>query len=139
MSAYAESLDTKECMNAEQRPGLYFAHAWVDLNAQAWDDLNLCILHMFEGKFLLDTTPVEVFAGLVLRISLFHHGILQVLLYQWCFLSLNFRYALICKPNPSEWTDLLRDNFLRGYSNFLQLLQIIDVSSYHIYPENSDT
>ena len=36
-----ESLDITECMNGEQRPGSYFAHEQ--------DDLNLCILHMFEG------------------------------------------------------------------------------------------
>ena len=40
-----ESLDTTECLNGEQRPGQYFAHAQADL--------NLHILCMFEGTFLL--------------------------------------------------------------------------------------
>ena len=39
----AESLDTTECMNGEQRPELYEAHVQ--------DDLNLCILGMLEGTF----------------------------------------------------------------------------------------
>ena len=38
-----ESLDTVECINGEQMTELYFAHAH--------DDLNLRILHMFEGTF----------------------------------------------------------------------------------------
>ena len=41
----AKSLDTTEWMNGEQRPWWYFAHA---------QDLNLHILRMFEGIFLLD-------------------------------------------------------------------------------------
>ena len=40
-----ESLDTTECMNGEQRPGRYFAHAQ--------GDLNLRILFMYEGTFAL--------------------------------------------------------------------------------------
>ena len=36
-----ESLDTTECMNGEQRPRRYFAHAQ--------DDLNLHFLGMFKG------------------------------------------------------------------------------------------
>ena len=39
-----ESLDTTECMNGEQRPGWYFAHAEDDLN------LILCVL---KGTFSL--------------------------------------------------------------------------------------
>ena len=38
-----ESLDTTECINREQSPGWYFVHAQ--------DDLNLCILWMFEALF----------------------------------------------------------------------------------------
>ena len=41
-----ESLDTTECLNGEQRPGRYFAHAQ--------DDLNLRTLQMFEGTFSFD-------------------------------------------------------------------------------------
>ena len=41
-----ESFDTTECMNGEQRPGRYFENAQVDL--------NLRILCMFEGTFLLN-------------------------------------------------------------------------------------
>ena len=40
-----KSLDIAEFMNGEQRPGWYFAHA---------HDLNLHILHKFEGTFSLD-------------------------------------------------------------------------------------
>ena len=40
-----ESLDTTECMNGEHRPGWHIAHAE--------DDLNLCMLCMFEGMFCL--------------------------------------------------------------------------------------
>ena len=40
-----ESLDTTECMNGERGPRWYFA--------PVQDDLNLCILHMFEGTFCL--------------------------------------------------------------------------------------
>ena len=43
---WTESLDTTKHMNGEQRPGWYFAHVQ--------DDLNLLILCMFEGTFLLD-------------------------------------------------------------------------------------
>ena len=38
-----ESLNTTKCTNVDQRPGWYIAHAH--------DDLNLRILHMFEGTF----------------------------------------------------------------------------------------
>ena len=40
-----ESLDTTECIIAEQRPGRYFAHAQ--------DDSNLCVLRMLEDIFSL--------------------------------------------------------------------------------------
>ena len=42
-----ESLDATGCLNGEQRPRQFFAHVQ--------DDLNLCILCMFEGNFLLDS------------------------------------------------------------------------------------
>ena len=42
-----ESSDTTECMNGEQRPEC-FAHAQ--------DNLNLCILCIFEGTFSLDVS-----------------------------------------------------------------------------------
>ena len=45
-----ESVDTTESMNGEQMPGQYFAHAQ--------DDLNLRILRMFEGTFLLDAANI---------------------------------------------------------------------------------
>ena len=40
-----ESLDTNECFNGKQMPGCDFAHVQ--------DDVNLHILHMFEGTFSL--------------------------------------------------------------------------------------
>ena len=46
-----ESLNNTECMNEEQRPSQYFVHAQ--------DDLNLCILHMFEDTFLLGMTKLK--------------------------------------------------------------------------------
>ena len=39
--------DTTKCMNREQRPGLYFAHAQADLN-----------LRMFEGTFSVDAKHI---------------------------------------------------------------------------------
>ena len=47
---HTESLDTTECMNGEQRPGWYFAHAQ--------DNLNLRMLRMFEGIFSLDADHI---------------------------------------------------------------------------------
>ena len=41
-----ESSDTTECTNGEQKPGGYFV--------LSQDDLNLRILHVFEGIFSLD-------------------------------------------------------------------------------------
>ena len=38
-----ETLDTLERINGQQRPGWYFAHVQADM--------NLRILHMFEGTF----------------------------------------------------------------------------------------
>ena len=46
-----ESLDTIECMNGEQKPGWYLAHAQ--------DDLNLRILRMFVGTFSLDVVRIN--------------------------------------------------------------------------------
>ncbi|GFO34713.1 E3 ubiquitin-protein ligase ubr2 [Plakobranchus ocellatus] len=38
----------------------------------------------------------------------------------------DLKYALVCKPtSPDEWTDTLRENFLRGLTTFLQLLSLI--------------
>ncbi|KAK3764043.1 hypothetical protein RRG08_046512 [Elysia crispata] len=38
----------------------------------------------------------------------------------------DLKYALVCKPNgPEEWSDALRENFLRGLTTFLQLLSLI--------------
>ena len=48
-----ESLDTTECFNREQRLERYFAHAE--------DDVNLHILHMFEGTFSFDTARFTSF------------------------------------------------------------------------------
>ena len=42
-----ESLDTTECMNGEQRHGLYYAHAQ--------DDLNMRFLRIFKGTSKLET------------------------------------------------------------------------------------
>ena len=47
-----ESLDTTEGMNGDQMPGWNFAHAQYDL--------NLCILHMFEGSFSLGVGQVSL-------------------------------------------------------------------------------
>ena len=49
-SLLTESLDYTECMNWEQNPGWYFAHAQ--------DNLNLFILHMLEGTFWLDVAQM---------------------------------------------------------------------------------
>ena len=48
-----ELLDITECMNGEQRLGWYHAHAQ--------DDLNVCILHMFEDTFSLDMAHIFVY------------------------------------------------------------------------------
>ena len=45
----AESLDTTECMNGEQRPGLDFKHAQDDLNPR-----------MFEETFSLDVAHLDI-------------------------------------------------------------------------------
>ena len=50
---YAESLDTTECMNGDQRPGRYFAHMQ--------DYLNLSILCMLEGNFSLDASQMLLY------------------------------------------------------------------------------
>ena len=47
-----ETLDTTECMNREQRPGWYFAHAQVYLNMR--------ILRMFEGTFSLNLAQIVI-------------------------------------------------------------------------------
>ena len=47
-----ESLDTKECINGEQKPGWDFAHVQ--------DDVNLHILRMLKALFRL-TQPISVF------------------------------------------------------------------------------
>ena len=44
-SPLTESLDTRECMNGEQKSGRFFAHAL--------DDMNLRILRMLEGTFFV--------------------------------------------------------------------------------------
>ena len=60
-------MDTTEYMNGEQRPRRYFAHAQ--------DDLNLHILFMFKGTFLLDAahlfTVKQVLSMTVLFRSMF--------------------------------------------------------------------
>ena len=51
-----ESLDTTECMNGEEKPRWYFVHAQ--------DDLNLCILLMFERfYFSLDADQITIPLG----------------------------------------------------------------------------
>ena len=45
-----ELLGTTECMNGEQRPGWYFAHAQ--------DDLNRRILCLFKGTFSFDAAHI---------------------------------------------------------------------------------
>ena len=45
-----ELLDTTECMDREQRPGWYFAHAQ--------DAVSLRILHMFDGTFSLNAAHI---------------------------------------------------------------------------------
>ena len=54
----AESLDTTECMNGEQRPRRYLAYAQ--------DDLNLCILCLFERVFSLDAAQLELCLNMAL-------------------------------------------------------------------------
>ena len=49
-----ESLGTIECMNGEQRPGLYSAHARNDLN-----------LRMLKGTFLLDVAHMTLYMHFV--------------------------------------------------------------------------
>ncbi|KAH9509159.1 E3 ubiquitin-protein ligase ubr2 [Bulinus truncatus] len=42
------------------------------------------------------------------------------------FVLHDLKYALVCKPTcPEEWSESLRDNFLRGLTTFLQLLSLI--------------
>ncbi|XP_059148021.1 E3 ubiquitin-protein ligase UBR2-like isoform X2 [Physella acuta] len=42
------------------------------------------------------------------------------------FVLHDLKYALVCKPiAPEEWTEPLKDNFLRGLTTFLQLLSLI--------------
>ncbi|KAL4237392.1 hypothetical protein ACF0H5_002110 [Mactra antiquata] len=43
-----------------------------------------------------------------------------------CFSLHDLKYALICKPGPTEWTDQLRTSFLEGFSCFLELLKLIE-------------
>ena len=45
-----ELLDTRECMNGEQRPGKYFVHGQ--------DKLNLPTLHIFEGTLFALFCPM---------------------------------------------------------------------------------
>ena len=52
-SAYAESLDSTECMNGDQRLGRYIAHVQ--------DYLNLSILCMLEGNFSLDAFQILLY------------------------------------------------------------------------------
>ena len=47
-----ESWDTTECMNVEQKPGLYVAYAQ--------EDLNPGILRMFESMVSLDVIPIII-------------------------------------------------------------------------------
>ena len=61
-----ESLDTTECISGEQRSGLYFTHSQ--------DDLNLQILHMFEGTYSLDAAQLLSFQHFLERF--FMRGIL---------------------------------------------------------------
>ena len=69
------SPNTTECMNGEQRPGWYF------VNVQ--DDLNLCILHMLEGTFLLARTIYQFIVMLPKSVEYFlflHDKMLQALI-----------------------------------------------------------
>ena len=47
----SKSVDTTECMNREQMPAWYLAHAQ--------GDLNLRILRVLEGTFLLDAALLQ--------------------------------------------------------------------------------
>ena len=93
-------LDTTECMKGEQRPGWYFEHAQ--------DNLNLCILRMLEGTFLLDDVHMCIHACIcMLRNSLYN-----LLTYLW---------------------DALRE---KGFSNFLSNLSVCMRGPYaraHVY------
>ena len=53
-SLFANRLDITEYTNGEQRSGWQFAHAH--------DDLNLCILRMFEGTFSSNTVDYMMFS-----------------------------------------------------------------------------
>ena len=53
-----KSVDTTECMNGQQRPGCYFAHAQDDLN-----------LRMFEGTFSLDVAQISESRVLLLKVD----------------------------------------------------------------------
>lgn len=41
------------------------------------------------------------------------------------------RYALLCKPTSDEWSDKLRESFLRGHQSFLKLLKMMQVGNFN--------
>lgn len=42
-----------------------------------------------------------------------------------CFMLYDLKYALLCKPTSDEWSDKLRESFLRGHQSFLKLLKMM--------------
>ncbi|XP_060067571.1 E3 ubiquitin-protein ligase UBR2-like isoform X1 [Ylistrum balloti] len=42
-----------------------------------------------------------------------------------CYMLYDMKYALTCKPSDHEWTDKLRENFLKGLRSFLSLLKMM--------------
>ncbi|XP_021345433.1 E3 ubiquitin-protein ligase UBR2-like isoform X2 [Mizuhopecten yessoensis] len=42
-----------------------------------------------------------------------------------CYMLYDMKYALTCKPSEEEWTDKLRENFLKGLRSFLSLLKMM--------------
>lgn len=46
------------------------------------------------------------------------------------FCNILCRYALLCKPTSDEWTENLRESFLRGHKSFLKLLKMMQVSYF---------
>ncbi|KAL3874810.1 hypothetical protein ACJMK2_037773 [Sinanodonta woodiana] len=43
-----------------------------------------------------------------------------------CYTLHDLKYALVCRPNPDEWTPALRQSFLKGLESFLNLLSLME-------------
>ena len=56
----AESLDTTECMNGEQTPGLYLTHAQDDANGwETLDPNDVCIDKFCQLECIIKCTPMK--------------------------------------------------------------------------------